>query len=376
MKRFIGIFMLVPVLVSAEDMAMAFSVETDNRPEASVPAALDKLQTTLTLSDGGVLHGTLQHEFLPIVSDTLGAIRLDFHVIESVTFDPSGGPANIIFRNGDRLTARVSEEVECFQIDTLLGVLTVPLNAVASLSISPGASSDASLLYYCTFDSPASIEHPAAGPAGKVLHAEFDKGKKGLAMRVPKGGTSAIVQFDKGMLQPSGTIEFWAKIENYRDVFGDGGDPRFFMIQTAPSHETVLQFAANDGGGRGGISVYHQGFTAASENHCLYPGRYASILNGDTKGWHHYALVWNANGIPGEGGPEVIAVFIDGHRLPLYGNIGFGEASAMAANFRDNPATLFFSLNPALNRGFNNKTDFLIDEFKIWSVAKTLFDLN
>ena len=65
--------------------------------------------------------------------------------------------------------------------------------------------------------------------------------------------------------------------------------------------------------------------------------------------------------------------FIDGKRIPLHGDTGLAKAPRMASRFRDNPATFFFSLNPELDRGFNNKSDFLIDEFKIWSAPKPPF---
>ena len=227
------------------------------------------------------------------------------------------------------------------------------------------------LLYYCTFDDASAIERPTVGPFGTFLGGTFEEGKSGNALRVRKGLSSAIVHFGKGVLQPRGTIEFWAKIENDRETFGDGGDPRFFMIETAPGSETVFQLAANDGCGRGGISIYHQGFSVASEDQCLAQARYDSVLPDTTKDWHHYSLVWDENGVPGM--DDVVAVFIDGRRIPLHGDTGLAKSPRMASRFPDNPATLFFSLNPELNRGFNNKSDFLIDEFKIWSAPKLPF---
>ena len=240
-------------------------------------------------------------------------------------------------------------------------------------AIPPAAAEPPRLLYHCTFDSEEAIERPAAGPSGTFLGGTFEEGKAGNALRVRKGLSSAIVRFEKGVLRPRGTIEFWAKIENDRETFGDGGDPRFFMMETAPGSETVFQLAANDGCGRGGLSVYHQGLSVASEDHCLGPARYDSVVPGATKGWHHYALVWDENGVSGLDGPVALAAFIDGRRIPLHGDTGLGKAPRMASRIRDNPATLFFSLNPELDRGFNNKSDFLIDEFKIWSAPKLPF---
>ena len=252
-------------------------------------------------------------------------------------------------------------------------IWSVPKFDSAGASVVPSRPYKPELVYHCTFDSQAAVERPAVGPNGTFLGGTFEDGKKDKALRVRKGLSSAIVHFEKGTLQPRGTIEFWAKIENDRERFGDGGDPRFFMLVTSPGSETVFQLAANDGCGRGGLSVYHQGYAIASGDHCLYPANYKDVVPDDAKGWHHYALVWDENGVPGLEGPVALAAFIDGKRIPLHGDAGLARSPHMASRFRDNPATLFFSLDPELNRGFNNKTDFLIDEFKIWSAPKTDF---
>ena len=261
-------------------------------------------------------------------------------------------------------------------VDYLIDEFKIWSAPKTDFAIPPAAVEPPRLLYHCTFDDAAAIERPAAGPSGTFLGGTFEEGRAGNALRVRKGLSSAIVRFEKGVLRPRGTIEFWAKIENDRETFGDGGDPRFFMMETAPGSETVFQLAANDGCGRGGLSIYHQGLSAASEDHCLGPARYDSVVPGATKGWHHYALVWDENGVPGPDGPVALAAFIDGRRIPLHGDTGLAKAPRMAARFLANPATLFFSLNPELDRGFNNKTDFLIDEFKIWSAPKTAFDIR
>ena len=48
----------------------------------------------------------------------------------------------------------------------------------------------------------------------------------------------------------------------------------------------------------------------------------------------------------------------------------------MAARLRGNPSRLFFSLDPEHGFAYNNKTDFLIDEFKVWAEPKTEFDIR
>ena len=58
---------------------------------------------------------------------------------------------------------------------------------------------------------------------------------------------------------------------------------------------------------------------------------YESVLPaGTTHAWHHYAVVWDAEGLPGtkapDGGPAVVQVYLDGQPIPTQGRqtVSFG----------------------------------------------------
>ena len=331
----------------------------------------------VALVDGSLLKGSLRHRFLPAESAILGRLRIDLSSVESIAFEPdSAAAARVTFRNGDLVSAVLAPKHDHLVLDTLVGPLAIPLRAVASLAIASDATD--ALIYHCTFDSPSSITRPAAGPAGAFLGGEFVPGKVGSALRVFSDERAAQVDFRPGDLGPRGTIEFWAKMEEAtpESRFGDGGSPRFFCLWLKDDMDrpgrnprsSYLQWSGNDGSGRSGLCAMIAGATATTEPGCGFR-RYPGFL-GDPAAWHHYAVVWDADGVAGS--DSVLALFVDGRRLASDGH----DDLARGKNF------LRFLETPVL-LGFPQRTDdrepaarhvpFLIDEFRIWSAPKASF---
>ena len=237
------------------------------------------------------------------------------------------------------------------------------------------------LLYHCTFDDAQSIEHPATGPAGTFLGGSFVPGKVGNALRVFADEPAAEVDFDPGFLGARGTIEFWAKMEGATKeaVFGDGGSPRFFCLWLARDMErpegnprsSYLQWSGNDGCGRSGLCAMIQGATAASEDGWGMR-RYPSFL-GEPAAWHHYAVVWDENGVSGS--DETIAVFVDGRRIPTGGRNGLSDGKRYR-RFLASAVLLGFPQRKDEKEPAARHVSFLIDEFKIWSAPRTEFVLQ
>ena len=344
-------------------------VAEDKAQESSSP-----LRATLSLSDGGVLNGSLRQEVLPVVSDTLGSIRLDLHRVESIAFESAGGPARISFHNGDRLTARIAEDVVNLGIDTLLGALSVPLSSISAFSLALNVSWEtghASLLYYCTFDSPAAIEHPAAGPTGRFLGGEFVPGKRGKSLWVGVDRSAFETRLPRGFLGSQGTIEFWAKIGGENPSFVDGGDPLFFSLYDERDAITLLQFAANNGFGRGGLGGAMVSWPFGTVPHNAFSMDYTKILGPAWADWHHYALAWNGEGF-GDG--TFIKVFIDGCPQPVFGGVDDAKVPSRLANVVNHSHELGIPWHTSRAVDHRrSKKPFLIDEFKIWSVAKVEF---
>ena len=84
--------------------------------------------------------------------------------------------------------------------------------------------------------------------------------------------------------------------------------------------------------------------------------------------WHHYALVWDVNGIDISGKPSA-AVYLDG-RLIL--STPFVSSWKGPVNVADG-STLFFPSREDEMPGYSRRA-FTIDDFKIWNFAKKEFD--
>ena len=236
------------------------------------------------------------------------------------------------------------------------------------------------LLYHCTFDNAQSIEHPAAGPAGTFLGGEFVPGKKGGALRIPGNVPTALVDLPRGMMQPRGTIEFWSKIEDPPASYGDRGNPRFFGLSLFddPANpgpcSTYLQFTSNDGMGMSGLCgmIYHRAM--ATDPH-MRTNTYGPLLE-DPAAWHHYAIVWDSEGLPfakaSDGTPAVATLVLDGRVLQTFGRNQFSHGKGLL-RLPELQGKLAFPVSDTGWGFFPRPVAFLIDEFKIWSVPKTDF---
>ena len=233
------------------------------------------------------------------------------------------------------------------------------------------------LLYHCTFDSSKAIERPAAGPAGTFLGGEFVPGKVGNALRSPGDVPVAEVDLPKGLMQPRGTIEFWAKIEEPPAFYGDRGNPLFFGMWLFENPDnpglcsTHLGWCANNGMGMAGLCgmVYHRAM--ATDPH-MRTNTYVPLLS-DPSAWHHYAIVWDSEGLPSakasDGTPAVATLVLDGRILQTFGRnqLSSGEGLLKLPSFQ---GKLAFPVPAAVWGVPVNHVPFLIDEFKIWSAPK------
>ena len=341
-------------------------------PKQAAPAERGSLPVAVRLVDGSMLRGTLRAEPLPAKSRALGAVTIDLAKVERLAVGTRHGMLRVHFRNGDRATVRPG--VEDFSLDTLLGRVKLPLSKVRSITFNPSTPSTSStvstLLYHCTFDSPQSIAHPAAGPAGRFLGGSFVPGKAGRALRVEKDAASFEAAVPKGFLGPEGCVEFWAKIEGDDPRYVDGGDPLFFSLFDERGAVTLLSFAANNGFARGGLAGAIASWPFGTIPHFAWSMDYAKVLGPDWAGWHHYAMSWKAKGF-GDG--SFVKVFVDGKPQPVLGGVDDDKVPARLADLPNHAFLLGFPWDRSPGDNRRSKKPFLIDEFKIWKTAKTDF---
>ena len=85
--------------------------------------------------------------------------------------------------------------------------------------------------------------------------------------------------------------------------------------------------------------------------------------------WHHYALVWDVNGVEIPGKPSA-AVYLDGKLLL---STPFVPTWKGPVNVADG-STLLFPCREDEMPGYSRRA-FTIDDFKIWNYAKTDFPI-
>ena len=352
-------------IVAAAACVCAFAAFADAKPTVGV---------TASLKDGSSVRGDFLSE--GIAGATLFAKNLVLapSIVKSVNFTSTNGEAKVELSNGDRFAMTVSNDA--FAVRSILGDLKIPRASLRAMSLSAhaaakGGSAGGGLIFHCTFDDEASITSPAVGPAGTFMTGTFEEGKVGKALLAMPYKKHAYFNIPAGFLHDAGCIEFWAKIVKFTPQIGDGGDPRLFTVTVANTHDTActIDIVSNNGSGNSGFSTWAWFGTIASVRGM--PGlKYNDLFqSGDWRAWHHFAVVWDKNGISDLPNSPTMALIVDGKQTP----------SPVVYHFPDHVVQmpsktayiLGFTHDPALSASHNTKSPFLIDEFKIWDYAKT-----
>ena len=229
----------------------------------------------------------------------------------------------------------------------------------------------AELVYWSTLDSAAAITQPLIGSAGTCTGATFKSGKNGSALHVPARSNVASLPLPDGLPISRGCVEFWARLEGVDQQFGGingGGFPIFWRINTAEGDTQffAFEFLANDGGGRGGLCA-GAGALGIRPETWSYWKSYSTYIHGDLSDWHHYAYVWNVNGIEGLSETPNAAILVDGEVVAQKtADNGWNKDEYKAIMAQ---ASVLYFGSPT-----HSNTAFSIDELKIWNADKTTFE--
>ena len=348
-------------IVNAIACVCALVAFSDAKPTVSV---------TATLKDGSSVRGDI------LTKDITGATLFAKHlvlapsIVKTVNFTSTNGEAKVELSNGDRFAMTVSNDA--FAVRSILGDLKIPRASLRAMSLSARAAAakggaTGGLIFHCTFDDAASITSPAVGPAGTFMTGTFEDGKIGKALLANPYTNHAAFEFPQGFLKDSGCIEFWAKILKPSPMIGDGGDPRLLAITRADNHDFVfnIDIVSNDGGGNSGFAL-RTWYGGKASIRGMRPLRYQDLfLAGDWRDWHHYAILWDINGISGLPGSPKTALLVDGKLT-----IGT-QYDTIIITPSTKAHVLGITCDPALSPRHNTKSPFLIDDIKIWDYAKT-----
>lgn len=342
----------------------------------ALSGAMPAVSVTVSLKDGSTVKG----EFLTdnVKGGTFFAkdLALEPSIVQTVNFTGTNGESKVELSSGDRFGMTIVNP--SFTIKSLLGELKIPRGNVRSIILSKrgvgsnGGSVDG-LIFHCTFDDEASVRYPSIGPIGKFMTGGFSDGKIGRALMVMPYTKHVAFDFPIGFIKDSGCIEFWAKILNQSPMIATGGDPRLFTITRADNHEMAcnIDVVSNDGAGNSGFALRTWYGCKASISGMRYL-RYADLFpSGDWRDWHHYAVVWDPNGISTLPHAPKAALLVDGRLVAHAGSQPLAAHTIRMPS--ETPYVLGITNDPAIATEHNTKSPFLIDEFKIWDYAKTDF---
>ncbi|MCQ2390458.1 MAG: hypothetical protein MJ240_03445 [Kiritimatiellae bacterium] len=276
----------------------------------------------------------------------------------------------------------------------LAGDELVYANNVAGLSLAPNGikqygvkeigavlpeDDSADLVFHCSFDSTNVVAKPEVGACtGTLGSGQIVSGKFGNAYYLPRKTPGAQFNVPKGLIEEKGCVEFWGKLnEAASGMAFSNGSPMFFYINCHDAFETAFQFSWNKNNGAGGAGLYTSmpgDVLLISDNYGAGVS-YSKYLGEDISDWHHYAVVWNADGISSlataAGAKVLMAIFVDGKAvtyLPLAGHENW-KPSQMYGQNTD------IDIGCRVGAYTANERSFTMDELKIWKTDKTSFGL-
>lgn len=353
--------------------ALAFAEEqpaAESAPKKELPV----INATAALKDGSIVKGALlTSEF---TGNTLFAegLKLDATLVKAIVFTKDNGEAKIELKNGDKFAMTITDEK--FGLTSMLGELAIPRTNFKNISFSSSSfSKEEGLVFYSSLDSEAAISAPAVGKGGKIESGTFVDGKFGQALAIAPRTNGATFPIPAGTLGPAGCIECWARIPDDRTYLSDGGVPRLFTLRRMDHFsEFVLEWNGNNGSGGHGLTGRAAGAAApTNDNHYDGKSAYGSVLKSDPTGWHHYALVWNKDGLGPESSPLMsrVAVYVDGRCVSRAKSFSKEALSFL----HDNDSFLYLPKSTETESGYQ-RARVELDEIKIWNYAKTEFELS
>ncbi len=248
-----------------------------------------------------------------------------------------------------------------------LRVTTVLCAAIVSAPIA--LANPDSLVLWNKLGSVPEIETSEVGLNGMITGGGFGPGMFGGAYRADFT-QDLEASFPKEVIPiDAGAIEFWGRIEGFTTNVYWGPNPHFFQFVDPGRGGWHIGLNGNNGGGLGGITASAGQFGAATGGF-FFPNQvpYEQFLGvGQAEDFHHYALVWDKNGIPGvDNGTRKVVVFLDG-QLDSMGFVGGPDILPIIGGQLD---LILIGDGQAPTLGTEVV---LIDNLKIYDFAKTDF---
>lgn len=128
------------------------------------------LRCSLKLRDGSVVNGSMPDGELPVVAETVGAIKVPLSRIASVKFGGDGKPDTLLFKNRDKLQGDV--QLAKITIETLFGRVSVAKGVLVEMQVKATGEENAQALEWEILPFPRDSDWP--GDRGTPAEVQDD----------------------------------------------------------------------------------------------------------------------------------------------------------------------------------------------------------
>jgi len=322
----------------------------------------ESLRVVLDLSDGSRIIGTPGIKSVP-VETCYAKMDLPLRQILAIRIEADHERASFDLQNGDKLKGVIN--LGPLKLLTVFGEVSIGVEHISQIGVQSGGSSSWNgLVLWNRLDSEFEVTRSRVGPGGKLNAGRFVPGRFGRGVELKMQEQYGVTFPPEIVQSPDGCIEFWAKLVDFPADLPWGDRPG--LIAACDEKGTchfMLHFNGNDGVANGGLCARVAGLG------CVGTGQfgrwtYARALGSNAADWHHYALVWATDGIPGvDNGLRKGAVYVDGKLNSRVWNGGTGNRLTV-------PTTGRFGL--LAHQGMPGGS-IVFDNLKIWKYAKTNF---
>lgn len=324
-----------------------------------------KISLELYLVDGSRIIGVPKIEIVPLET-SYAKISIPLAKIQSIKMSEDHETASLELRNGDKLKGVVS--LDPIKLETLFGSVKIGLEHIQKMEVMlRGRLGQNGLVLWNRLGSENDVCTSRVGPGGKLNAGRFVEGRFGKGIELNMQEQFGVTFPPEIVPGPDGCIEFWAKLVNFPMEIREPGGTWPGLIAAcnqSGSQDFILSFCANDGAANGGLCARVAGLSSAGTGmfgHWTYE---RALNSNESDAWHHYALVWATDGIPGvDNGKRKAAVYVDGKLNTGYWGGGIGNTLAVPKDGR-------FGL---LSHQGTTTGSVVFDNLKIWNYAKTDF---
>ncbi len=253
---------------------------------------------------------------------------------------------------------------------------TLPVSADMSVSTeshvlyakwTAAPTSGSGLLLWNRLGSTNEVRNSEIGPNGTLNAGRFVDGPFGKAVELNMQEQMGVTFPPTIVPGPDGCIEFWAKLTGFSGTIRQPGGiwPGLVAARNqSGSDDFALFYCSNDGAANGGICARVAGLGHTGTGYFGYWTYESALKTNAVTDWHHYAIVWASQGIPGvDNGQRKAAVYVNGKLNSSYWGGGTGSQMAIPTN------GLFGLLT---HQGVPSGS-VAFDNIKIWNHSKTNF---